>query len=355
MAIEEVQSYLGNLTLEPTLLEQIRIAQSSDDELTKIREEVDNGSRSDFHVSGDGILRFRNRLCIPNNAKLKKVILTEAHQSLYTVHLGGTKMYRDLRRNYWWQGMKKDIAHFVEQCLTCQQVKAEHQRPAGALQPLHIPEWKWEHISMDFVCGFPRAPSGQDAVWVIVDRLTKIAHFLPIKMTYSMDWFAELYVKEIVRLHGIPVSIVSDRDPRFTSRFWRSLHEAMGMKLTFSTAFHPQTDGQTERTIQTLEDMLRLCVLDFKGSWIQYLPLVEFAYNNSYHASIEMAPYEALYGRKCRSPLYWDEVGSWRTDTTRTGDYPRHMRESINNQTKIDNGSESSEELRRWKEARTGV
>jgi hypothetical protein len=128
-------------------------------------------------------------------------------------------------------------------------------------------------------------------------------------MTYSMDKLAELYIKEIVRLHGIPVSIVSDRDPRFTSRFWRSLQEALGTKLTFSTAFHPQTDGQTERTIQTLEDMLRLCVLDFKGSWIQYIPLIEFAYNNSYHASIKMAPYEALYGRRCRSPLYWDEVG----------------------------------------------
>jgi transposase InsO family protein len=159
---------------------------------------------------------------------------------------------------------------------------------------------------MDFVSGLPRASSSQDAVWVIVDQLTKTAHFLPIKMTYRL---AELYIKEIVRLHGISVSIVSDHDPRFTSRFWRSLQEALGTKLTFSTAFHPQTDGQTERTIQTLEDMLQLCVLDFKGSWIQYIPLIEFAYNNNYHASIKMAPYEALYGRRCRSPLYWDEVG----------------------------------------------
>ena len=122
---------------------------------------------------------------------------------------------------------------------------------------------------MDFVSGLPQASSGQDAVWVIVDRLTKTAHFLPIKMTYSMDRLAELYIKEIVRLHGILVLIVSDRDPRFTSRFWQSLQEALGTKLTFSTTFHPQTDGQTERMIQTLEDMLRLCVLDFKGSWIQ--------------------------------------------------------------------------------------
>jgi hypothetical protein len=124
-----------------------------------------------------------------------------------------------------------------------------------------------------------------------------------------MDRVAEIYVREIVRLHGVPVSIVSDRDPLFTSRFWQSLHSALGSRLNFSMTFHPQTDGQSERTIQTLEDMLRECVLDFKGSWIQYIPLIEFAYNNSFQASIDMAPYEALYGWKCRSPLYWDEVG----------------------------------------------
>jgi hypothetical protein len=299
MMVGEIQSYMSSLTLEPTLMEQIRTAQLSDNEIIKSREEVEKGVQSDFHVAGDGMLKFRNRVCVPNDAELKRVILSEAHQSLYTVHPGNTKMYRDLRKNYWWKGMKKDIAQYVEQCLTCQQVKAEHQRPTRPLQPLPIPEWKWERISMDFVSGLPRASSGQDAAWVIVDRLTKTAHFLPIRMTYSMDRLVELYIKEIVRLHGIPVSIVSDRDPRFTSRFWRSLQEALGTKLTFSTAFHPQTDGQTERTIQTLEDMLRLCVLEFKRSWIQYIPLIEFAYNNSYHASIKMAPYEALYGRRC--------------------------------------------------------
>ena len=118
-----------------------------------------------------------------------------------------------------------------------------------------------------------------------------------------------MYVKEIVRLHDVPKSIVSDRDPKFTSRFWESLHRAMGTQLKFSTTFHPQTDGQSERTIQILEDMLRACVLDFEGSWVKYLPLIEFSYNNSYQATIGMAPYELLYGRKCRSPIHWDEVG----------------------------------------------
>ena len=130
-----------------------------------------------------------------------------------------------------------------------------------------------------------------------------------MKNSDSIEKLAELYVKEIVRLHGTPVSIVSDRDPRFTSRFWPSLQRALGTRLHFSTAFHPQTDGQSERTIQTLEDMLRACVLEFKGSWDRHLPLMEFAYNNSYQSSIEMTPYEALYGRKCRTPLCWDEVG----------------------------------------------
>ena len=162
---------------------------------------------------------------------------------------------------------------------------------------------------MDFVTGLLKSVKGHNAIWVIVDRLTKSSHFLPIKTTFSLDRLAQLYVVEIVRLHGVPVSIVSDRDPRFTSKFWNSLHKAMGTKLDFSSAFHPQTDGQLERTIQTLEDMLRACVLDLKGSWEIHLPLIEFAYNNSYHSSIEMAPFKALYGRKCRSPICWNEVG----------------------------------------------
>ena len=162
---------------------------------------------------------------------------------------------------------------------------------------------------MDFVTGLPRSKKGHDAIWVIVDRLTKSAHFLPVSMKYSVDVLGKLYVDEVVRLHGAPVSIVSDRDARFTSKFWGGLQKAMGTTLDMSTAFHPQTDGQTERVNQVMEDMLRACVLDFKGSWEDHLRLIEFAYNNSYHSSIGMAPYEALYGRPCRSPICWAEVG----------------------------------------------
>ena len=162
---------------------------------------------------------------------------------------------------------------------------------------------------MDFMTALPRTSTGYDMVWVVVDKLTKIAHFISLKTGFTMEKLAQVYVEEIVRLHGVPLTIVSDRDPRFVSRFWKSLHEALGTKLQFSTAFHPQTDGQSERTIQTLEDMLRAGTLDFGGKWDRHLPLVEFAYNNSYQATIGMPPYEALYGRKCRSPLHWDEIG----------------------------------------------
>ncbi|KAJ9567105.1 hypothetical protein OSB04_003071 [Centaurea solstitialis] len=162
------------------------------------------------------------------------------------------------------------------------------------LQQPEIPEWKWEQISMDFVTKLPKTKKGHDAVWVIVDRLTKSAHFLPIKETYSIDKLAQLYVGEIVMRHGVPISIIADRDSRFTSRFWQSFQTTLGTRVDLSTAYHPQADGQTERTIQTLEDMLRACVLEFGGSWDDHLPLVEFSYNNSFHASIQCAPYEAL-------------------------------------------------------------
>src|SRR5262249_30897738 len=204
--------------------------------------------------------------------------------------------------------MKKDVAKFMATCLTCEQVKFEHQRPTGLLQQLSLPEWKWERITMDFVVGLPRTPKGYDSIWVIVDRLTKSAHFLPVKTTYTVAQYARLYMDKIVTLHGVLVSIILDRGPQFTSKFWQKFQEALGTRLDFSTTFHLQTDRQSERTIQTLEDMLRMCVLDFKGSWDEHLPLIEFAYNNSHHSTIGMALYEALYRRKCRSPVSWIET-----------------------------------------------
>nr|GFB72115.1 putative reverse transcriptase domain, ribonuclease H-like domain, aspartic peptidase domain protein [Tanacetum cinerariifolium] len=217
-------------------------------------------------------------------------------------------MYQDMKKLYLWPNMKAGIATYVRKCLTCAKVKAEHQKLSELLVQPKIPEWKWDNITMDFVTKLPKSSQGYDTILVIVDRLTKSAIFTPIRETDLMDRLARIYLKEVVTGHGIPVSIISDRDPRFASNFWRSLQNALGTRLDMSTVYHLETDGQKERTIQTLEDMLRACAIVFGKGWVNHLPLVEFSYNNSYHASIKAAPFEALFGRKCRSPVCWTEV-----------------------------------------------
>ncbi|KAG7599514.1 Retrotransposon gag domain [Arabidopsis suecica] len=288
------------------LLSRIRLAQEKDEEL-KIWAK---NNKTEYQTSNNGTIVVNGRVCVPNDKGLKGEILKEAHQSKFSIHPGSNKMYRDLKRYYHWVGMKKDVAAWVAKCSTCQLVKAEHQVPSGLVQNLPMPEWKWDHVTMDFVTGLPTGiRSKHNAVWVVVDRLTKSAHFIAISETDGAEDIAARYIEEIVRLHGVPVSIVSDRDTRFTSHFWKAFQKALGTRVNLSTAYHPQTDGQSERTIQTLEDMLRACVLDWGGNWEKYLRLVEFAYNNSYQASIGMSPYEALYGRACRTPLCWTPVG----------------------------------------------
>ena len=154
-------------------------------------------------------------------------------------------MYQDLKERYWWYGMKRDIAEYMALCDTCQRVKAKHQRPARLLHPLKVPEWKWDEVGMDLIVGLPYTQKGYDSIWVIVDRLTKVAHFIPIKTTYMGARLAERYMEWIICLNLVPEKIMSDRGTQFTSRFWEKLHEAMGTKLNFSSAYHLQTDGQT--------------------------------------------------------------------------------------------------------------
>jgi hypothetical protein len=201
--------------------------------------------------------------------------------------------------------MKREIARFVNECDVCRRVKAEHQRPAGVLQPLEIPEWKWDKIEMDFITGFPKSQKGNDAIFVVIDRLSKVAHFLPVKESITASKLADLYTSRIVSLHGVPLEISSDRGSLFTSRFWQSFQKAMGTNVLFSTSYHPQSQGQVERVNQILEDMLRACVISFGMKWEDCLPWAEFSYNNSFQASLGMAPFQFLYGRKCRTPLYW--------------------------------------------------
>lgn len=221
---------------------------------------------TEFDENTDGIVRLKGRICVPNDKMTKNLILEEVHKSKLSIHPGATKMYQDLKKIYWWPGMKNEVAQYVAACLVCQKVKIEHQKPVGMLQPLDIPEWKWDSIAMDFVVGLPRTPNGYDSIWLIFDRLTKSAHFLLINIKYSLEKLTQLYIREIIRLHGVPSSIVSDRDPRFTSRFWESLHRALGTKLRLSSSYHPQTDEQLERSIQSLEHLLRACVLEYPGS-----------------------------------------------------------------------------------------
>ncbi|MCO6516738.1 MAG: DDE-type integrase/transposase/recombinase, partial [Snodgrassella sp.] len=298
------------MTINSNLPAQILQAQEEVVRQGNLKEEKLDGmiEKEKLEKRTDGTLCYKGRSWVPLFGGLRDLILLESHKSKYSIHPGSDKMYQDVKKLYWWPNMKAEIADYVRKCLTCAKVKAEHQKPSGLLEQPEIPEWKWERITMDFVTKLPKTSVGFDAIWVIVDRLTKSAHFLPIKENYSMDKLTRLYVKEIVSRHGVPVSIISDRDSRFTSKFWQSLQNSFGTQLDMSTAYHPQTDGQSERTIQTLEDMLRACVIDFGNGWDIHLPLVEFSYNNSYHASIKAAPFEALYGRKCRSPICWDEV-----------------------------------------------
>jgi hypothetical protein len=200
-----------------------------------IKEEKSPG----FLKDEEGVLWYKGRICVLDIKELKHKILCEAHGSSYSTHPGGNKMYHDLKATYWWYGMKRDVTEYVALCDTCQQVEAEHQWPAELLQPLQVPEWKWEGIAMNFIMGLPRTQSGYDSIRVIVDRLTKVAHFILGKITYSGLKLAELYMLMIVCLHGVLMKIVSNRGTQFTSKFWERLHETLDTQLCFSSTYHP--------------------------------------------------------------------------------------------------------------------
>ncbi|GJV43713.1 putative reverse transcriptase domain-containing protein [Tanacetum coccineum] len=248
------------MTIGLDLPSRILEAQKEVVKIGNIEAEDIGGMLKKLKAHTDGTLCLDNRSWLPCYCDTRPLIMHESHKSKYSIHPGSDKMYHDIKMLYWWPNMKADVATYVSKCLTCAKVKAEHQKPSSLLVQPDAPEWKWEKITMDFVTKLPRTAAGFDTIWVIIDRLTKYA---------------------------TPVSIISDHDSHFTSRVWQSLHTALGTQLDLSTAYHPQTDGQSERTIQTLEDMLRDCVIDFGNA----------------------APFEALYGRKCRSPVCWAEVG----------------------------------------------
>ncbi|GJZ51791.1 putative reverse transcriptase domain-containing protein [Tanacetum coccineum] len=203
----------------------------------------------------------------------------------------------NMRQRHWLELLKAQTKALKPENLTAEDVRGMLRQDLTKERLKHqIPEWKWEKITIDLITKLPKTTNGYDTIWVIVDRLTKCAHFLPMRETNPMERLRKLYMKEVVTRHGVPISIISDCNGRFTSLFWKALHKALGTRLDLSMAYHPKTDGQSERTIHTLEDMLRACVLDFGKNWDRHLPLMEFSYNNNYHTSIKAAPFEALYG-----------------------------------------------------------
>jgi hypothetical protein len=207
------------IELEPTLEQDIRKGQKDDEKINEIWQLIIDGKGKDFHEDAEGVVWFKDRLCVPDIKSIRELILKEAHETSYSIHPGSEKMYQDLKKRFWWYSMKREIAEYVGVCDSCQRIKAEHQRPAGLLQPLQIPQWKWDEIGMDFLVGLPLTRTGYDSIWVVVDHLTKAAHFIPVKTTYNIAVLAKLYMSQIVFLHGVPKKIVLDRSTQFTSHF----------------------------------------------------------------------------------------------------------------------------------------
>jgi hypothetical protein len=215
------QGDLNHLSVEATLRNDIVLAQQRSKGVRIIKQEITqgDGKYKCFQVDAERILWFNERIVVPKDHKLHKQILDEAHLSKFSMHPGSTKMYQDLKQNFWWTRMRREIAKYVSECDICQRVKASHLKTASILQPLSIPSWKWEDISIDFIVGLPNTSLRHDSIWVIIDRLTKTAHFLPVHTTYTAKKYAKIYLEQIVRLHGIPKTIISDHGAQFIARF----------------------------------------------------------------------------------------------------------------------------------------
>jgi hypothetical protein len=294
-----------NITLTPTLRSEIIAAQKRDKGMRLIKGRIREGDPkvACFREDAEGTLWFNDRLVVPRGEALKRKIFYETHTSRYSIHLGSTKMYHDLRQQFWWTRMKRKTTHYVLECDTCQKVKADYMKPGGLLQPLSISDWKWDDISMNFIVGLPLTAPKFDSIWVIVDQLTKSTRIIPINTTYKVQKYAEIYIARVLCLHRVLKMIISDRGSQFVIRFWEQLHTSLETHLIHSSAYHLQTNDQTERVNQILEDMLRACVMEYLGTWDKNLPWAEFSYNNSYQESLKMTPFEVLYGRRCCTPL----------------------------------------------------
>uniref|UniRef100_A0A2N9HKA3 RNA-directed DNA polymerase n=1 Tax=Fagus sylvatica TaxID=28930 RepID=A0A2N9HKA3_FAGSY len=243
----------------------------------------------------NGLLLHKGRLYLGENCTLKPKVLALLHDSPLGGHSGYLKTYQRAKKDWFWKGMKQDIKSYVKECDTCQRIKSETTRPAGLLQPLPIPPRPWYSISMDFIEGLPKS-NKQNVILVVVDRLTKFVHFMALAHPYTAAKVADLFMKNVFKLHGMPTSIVSDRDTAFTANFWQELFKIQEVELAMSSSYHPQTDGQTEVVNRSLEQYLRAFAGDKPSLWVHWLPMAEFWFNTNYHTSTKMTPFEALYG-----------------------------------------------------------
>jgi Reverse transcriptase (RNA-dependent DNA polymerase)/RNase H-like domain found in reverse transcriptase/Integrase zinc binding domain/Chromo (CHRromatin Organisation MOdifier) domain/Retroviral aspartyl protease len=251
----------------------------------------------------DGTWRKDNRIVVPNSTELKMTIMKECHDSPVSGHVGHSRTQNLVERNFWWPGLYTDVLEYVRTCDLCQRNKPTNQKPGGLLQPLPIPARRWESISMDLITALPKTSTGKDAIVVFVDRLSKMTHFQAITTDIGAQGLADVFLDCVVKHHGVPSTIISDRDPRFTSKFWQAVMTKMGTSLKMSTAFHPQTDGQTERMNRVLEDMLRNYVDPCQDDWDKHLPMAEFAVNNSFNQSTKSTPFYLNFGEHPRTPL----------------------------------------------------
>jgi RNase H-like domain found in reverse transcriptase/Integrase zinc binding domain/Chromo (CHRromatin Organisation MOdifier) domain len=279
----------------PSLLQRVYEAYDEDPWFT-------NPSNTSSFEYADGFWWLRSSVVVPNVGSLRRDVISKFHDPPYRGHLGVNKTSRLLADYYWWPGWKGDVAEYVKGCIVCQRNKPVQQKPSGLLYPLKIPDKNWSSVSMDLIVGLPTTFAGHDSIVVFVDRLSKMMHCAPCAETVNAPGIANIFIREVVRLHGLPVEIVSDRDTRFQSVFWKEVFAQLHAHQSTSSAFHPQSDGQTERVNRMIEDMLRHYVNAVHDDWDSYLSLIEFAYNNSYHSSISTTPFMLNYGFAPRTP-----------------------------------------------------